>query len=153
LVRLGSSVQGASVSPAFSLSENPDKDLILIVGIGLAHEVNRQLSLTFGKNMKLYTFGDMPGSFQLVCLTSPAVCAPNLGEAQNGLVGALAYYEKNRLSNRRDALTLTLGSGPSTRSYLVMLRGFQMGIRDPDTKIAQVTYSFDLAPPAGRDSS
>lgn len=112
----------------------------IITRIAVSHETSDQFVHALGNKIYIYSFGDRMGMAMIsgICF---AVGCDDAGDNEHGGQKMMRYYNQNKLSVRRDPITILLGNGKDAiRGFL---RNFSLDTLDHTQRLMQ--YSLQLA--------
>lgn len=115
----------------------------LVTSIGLSQATNQQVAHALGGDIYIYVFGDQIGQMTVGGISLAGDCDAS-GKGIHGIEQVYQFYRTNRLSRRREALPIAIGS---TMSFSAFLVGLQMDISDPVQNIARFQLQMMIIPP------
>ena len=119
---------------------------LIITQIGLNEATEHQFTTSLADMIYLFSFGDEMGDLTIGGFASTDVCTGD--NSSSGLKTFLDYYKNQRLSRRREPLSLTLLAGGEAETREVYLRGHRIsGNADGATaRVFQYSMVFSLVP-------
>ena len=121
----------------------------IITRLMLAYQGNYQFLHTIGNDVYVYVFGDRIGQITIsgMSMTSDCGCGAKGGGGdptgkQHGFELIMAWYQKNRIANRKAPIIITIGS--------TAIEGFVVGLNgeaaDPATRLVQYSLTMMVLP-------
>lgn len=126
-----------TVEPALTFQER--KSLITRLTIG--QETSHQFAHMMGGDIFIYVFGDRIGQVTISGLSVAQDCDA-LDDTEHGFEKMLKYYKQNKLSKRRDPMTMMIGETPFTG----FLAGITGGVFDHKLLLMQWDLTFFVPP-------
>jgi hypothetical protein len=114
----------------------------IITRIGVAAAGNFQFLHTIGNDVYIYVFGDRMGQVDLHGICFAQDCTQDSGE--HGFEKLFAWYEQNRISVRKDPVTVTIGVNKSFEGFVTALTG---DAQDAQTRTINFNLTISLLPP------
>lgn len=120
----------------------------ILTGVGVQSTGNYQPQHTLRDHVYIFVFGERVATLTLTGMTFVNSCA---GGGQPGIVTAIDYYARNRLSQKGEPITVQIG--PTGAG---LIRGFLVGIqaenRDPETLLGGFSFTFQFFPQSAASS-
>jgi len=119
----------------------------IITRIGVAASANFQFLHTIGNDVYIYVFGDRMGQVDLHGISFAQPCA-QVGRFDNteehGFEKMFKWYEANRISARREPVTVTIGVKKSFQGFVTSLTG---DAQDAQYRTINFQLTISLLPP------
>jgi len=113
----------------------------LITRLTIAQETNHQFLHALGGDIFIYVFGDRIGQLTISGLAVSKDCDGG-GDSEHGFEKMLKYYKDNKLSKRREPMTVMIGQTPVTG----FLGGMTGGVFDHKLLLMQWDLTLFLLP-------
>jgi hypothetical protein len=114
----------------------------IITRIGVAAAGNFQFLHTIGNDVYVYVFGDRMGQVDLHGISFAQDCTKN--DSEHGFEKLFKWYEVNRISVRREPVTVTIGVNKSFQGFVTGLIG---DAQDAQTRTINFQLTISLLPP------
>jgi len=114
----------------------------IITRIGVAAAGNFQFLHTIGNDVYIYVFGDRMGQVDLHGICFAQDCTQDSGE--HGFEKLFSWYEKNRISVRKEPVVVTIGVNKSFEGFVTALTG---DAQDAQTRTINFNLTISLLPP------
>lgn len=114
----------------------------IITRIGVAAAGNFQFLHTIGNDVYVYVFGDRMGQVDLHGISFAQSCGAN--GAEHGFEKLFQWYELNRISVRKEPVTVTIGVNKSFQGFVTALTG---DAQDSQTRTINFQLTISLLPP------
>lgn len=109
----------------------------IITRVMIAQETNQQFLHTLGGDIYIYVFGDRVGQLTIGGMCFAHDC-DRPGDRQHGIEKMLAWYRSNKLSRRRDPVTVMIGRTPVTG----FVAGFTADVFDHKLNVMQFSLAL-----------
>lgn len=115
----------------------------IITRIAVSQATSDQFVHAVGGTIYVYSFGDRIGQMILsgICF---AVGCDDSGDNEHGGQKMMQYYHQNKLSVRRDPVTMLLGNGKDAIKGFI--RGFDLDTMDHTQRLLQYTLTLAVLP-------
>jgi hypothetical protein len=122
----------------------------IVTNVSIAQQTNHQFLHTLGNDIFIYVFGDRIGQISLSGFSfmnsTEADCEGSSGAAgvkdKHGLDLILGWYKRNKLSSRREAVDVVLGS----TAFKAFVVGISTQVQDPKTFLVGYNMTMALIP-------
>lgn len=143
----------ATMQPLVQLPDTPlgiKTERSIITNVSIAQQTNHQFLHTLGNDIFVYVFGDRIGQISLSGFSfmgsGEPECEGSSGadsvRDKTGLDLILGWYKRNKLSARREALNVSLG----TTVFQAFLVGLNTQVQDPKTFLVGYNMTMALIP-------
>jgi hypothetical protein len=115
------------------------KSIITHLTLGL--NTNHQFLHTLGGDLYIYVFGDRVGQLGIAGLCVAEDC-DKAGDAEHGIEKVIKWFNQNKLSKRKDAITCMVGRTPIKG----FVKGVNFGTFDHKLRLVQFSVEVDIIP-------
>jgi hypothetical protein len=115
----------------------------IITRMTVGQETNHQFLHTLGGDIFIYVFGDRVGQMTISGMCFAFDC-DRPGDREHGLEKMLEFYRQNKLSRRKEPVTVMVGRTP----VVGFIAGFNADVVDPKFNLVQYSLGLLVIPKA-----